>query len=233
MKMKINKKILLFCSVIVFSVVLVVGASYIKGKVVNNDNKPSVENKKSTTVKEKNQTLTKKEEAVEDNKKEIKASEESNEISEENKSSDLESEVNEANKENEVVYTEQEKSNEIHNDTKVQEPVNEEKSVTSVNIEIIDEASNSFTNKNFNVEFKEGESLNDVMVRFLPENADNYKMVDGYLSKLYGLKERDQGPYSGWIFYLNGVKSGVGTKDVILSSGDNITWKYVKDGVSS
>ena len=229
--MKINRKILLFCSIIILSIVLVVGASYAKGKLVNNDNKSSVVNKESTTKRNNNNNnLTKKDEVVENNNNEIKAAEESNHISEENKSSNIESKNNEVN---ETENREIEKSDVINNDTKAEQVVEEEKITKSINIEVIDEASNSLTNKNFTMEFKEGESLNDVMIRFLPEKAENYKMVDGYLSKLYGLKEREQGPNSGWIFYVNGVKSSIGAKDVILNNGDSILWKYVKDGVYS
>ena len=45
----------------------------------------------------------------------------------------------------------------------------------------------------------------------------------------YALGEFANGPYSGWMYTVNGVHVGSGLKDQVLKDGDKIVWHYVND----
>ena len=60
-----------------------------------------------------------------------------------------------------------------------------------------------------------------------------YKNKDGYISRIGELKERDNGPGSGWCYYINGSKASVGMRNLTLKVSDKIEWRYVADGVSN
>ena len=217
--MNTKKKILILCGVILVSAGLIYGANLIKAKVVSNNKVTAEETNKKETVNKK-ETASKKEEKnkVVDNKDNS-----TNATTEENVNKEQSEEKTPAENK-----TEEANSNSTTNKVTTEEPkpvVIEEKSKSLINIEIIDEAKKSFSNKNFSMEFTDGETLNDVMKRFLPQYGSDYKMANGYLSKLYGLKEKENGPYSGWTLYINGVKSSVGVNDIILKNGDSIILK--------
>ena len=58
-----------------------------------------------------------------------------------------------------------------------------------------------------------------------------------YFSDIGGLKERAEGPMSGWCFYVKKkgqsqfTKSNVGSGQYVLKNGDSVMWKYVKNGM--
>lgn len=43
------------------------------------------------------------------------------------------------------------------------------------------------------------------------------------------LAERDNGPYSGWMFTVNGKFTSTGMNDTVLHGGDSVVWRYVDD----
>lgn len=55
--------------------------------------------------------------------------------------------------------------------------------------------------------------------------------VAGYFKGMLKYNERDEGPMSGWIYYVNGVKANKGSKDCnsTLKKGDKLVWKFVDD----
>lgn len=82
--------------------------------------------------------------------------------------------------------------------------------------------------------FNEGETAANVTKKTLDSNNISYRLKDGfYISSMAGLNEFKAGPSSGWCFYVNGVKSSVGASSYILKSGDKITWKYLSDGLNN
>lgn len=247
--MKINKKkLIILIGVLIFSISLIYGANYLKSSLTDTSNKKITtevkEDKESKIENEDNKTkdniddVEKKEDATDDknktNNNEDNTLENNNTTNSmvENSSGNVENDqsttITNSSSNTETKNEETNVSSSEHNIVQA-----EEKKKPSISMQIIDEATNSFSAKNYTIEFTKGESLNDIMKRFLPQYATDYKIIEGYLSKLFGLKERDKGVNSGWVFYVNGVKSPVGMKDTYLNDGDNVTWKYVKDGVNN
>lgn len=54
-----------------------------------------------------------------------------------------------------------------------------------------------------------------------------------YFTMINNLKARDQGPLSGWCYFVNGAKPGVSCGAYKLKSGDVVQWKYLEDGVNN
>lgn len=48
-----------------------------------------------------------------------------------------------------------------------------------------------------------------------------------YVKGINGKFEFDEGPTSGWTYYVNGFKPGVSCGSYTVSAGDSITWDYV------
>lgn len=54
-----------------------------------------------------------------------------------------------------------------------------------------------------------------------------------YFYEIAGLKERSDGPLSGWCYFINGSKPGIGSGSYSLKKDDIIEWKFLKDGVNN
>lgn len=258
--MKLNKKkLIILIGVLIVSASLIYGANYLRASITNSsnnkvasnvdDNEESKAEIKDSKNKDNKESVEKKENtkdsSTESSNPKENSTENSNTTTNNNKqevasnNTQNNSAENTGNNQSTTTTDNNNKNTETKNEDKNVntakpsiEPVEEKKS-PAISMQIIDEASNSFAPKNYTLEFTKGESFNDIMKRFLPKYATDYKMIDGYLSKLFGLKERDAGINSGWIFYVNGVKSPVGMKDTYLNDGDSVTWKYVVDGVNN
>lgn len=54
--------------------------------------------------------------------------------------------------------------------------------------------------------------------------------MSGYIAGMLNLTEKKSGgPKSGWLYYVNGVKAAVGSKEYSLKNGDKLVWKFVED----
>lgn len=51
-----------------------------------------------------------------------------------------------------------------------------------------------------------------------------------YVTSIGGLKEKDKGPSSGWMYKVNGNFPSVAAGNYTLNSGDTIEWVYTHDG---
>lgn len=103
-----------------------------------------------------------------------------------------------------------------------------------VNFTIVDDVHNATilsTHGNFS-----GDSVGSITMKLLDAKGIKYRATGSgnsiYFSSINGVKERDAGPTSGWMYYVNGEKLNVGCGQYIPKQGDNIVWKYVKDGLS-
>ncbi|WMJ80884.1 DUF4430 domain-containing protein [Clostridium sp. MB40-C1] len=82
----------------------------------------------------------------------------------------------------------------------------------------------------------ENRSVADVTIEVLNKMGIRYKAVGSgdtiYFSSIDGIKERSQGPLSGWCYYVNGSKPPVGAGSYKLKKGEKIQWIFKKDGVN-
>lgn len=77
------------------------------------------------------------------------------------------------------------------------------------------------------VKINEGDTVYDVTVRVAKINRFQISAAsDGYISSINNLSEKIFNGSGGWIYRLNGMTVGKGTKEQKLSNNDEIEWKY-------
>lgn len=82
-----------------------------------------------------------------------------------------------------------------------------------------------------NVTVAPGSSAWMAMQKVMDSNNISYSNASGnYISSIAGLSEFDNGPNSGWFYYVNSVRPTVGVADYRLSNGDTIRLSYTNDG---
>jgi len=83
----------------------------------------------------------------------------------------------------------------------------------------------------------ENRTVGEITLRELENNGINYKQSGRgkvlYFTMINDLKARDNGPLSGWCYFVNGVKPGISCGAYKPKNGDVIEWKYLKDGVNN
>ncbi len=79
------------------------------------------------------------------------------------------------------------------------------------------------------VALTEGMSVLDATLLFAEQEEIEIVYKNAYIQKMGDYREKDYGPSSGWLYYVNGESAMVGCSDYILSDKDEILWKYVKD----
>ena len=85
------------------------------------------------------------------------------------------------------------------------------------------------------VEFSEGESVFDVLLRVCTERKIHMEYVDtpmyqsAYIEGIYNIYQRDCGELSGWMYKVNGWFPNFGSSRYILADGDSIAWVYTCD----
>ncbi|MBU3208109.1 DUF4430 domain-containing protein [Clostridium algidicarnis] len=188
-----------------------------------------------------------KDEPILDDDKKITSEEENKDKLEENKETENEKEsvenkklqsetkVSEPSKESKSDTQSSEiKNNEVKTETKNNTNVNpkepekkQEPNVTIVNDITGDVIASGYVNI-------DGQKVETVTRKILSDSSIEPPVVrSGYFSSIAGLKERSQGKSSGWCYYVNGVKPGIGASDYTLRSGDKLVWKFLLDGISN
>ena len=84
-----------------------------------------------------------------------------------------------------------------------------------------------------NAEYREGITVLDVLL----ESAKSHNIAvvysggksSAYVTSIAGLKERQHGPASGWIYTLNGESVMVPCGKQVLSPGDSVEWTYITE----
>lgn len=74
-----------------------------------------------------------------------------------------------------------------------------------------------------------GETVADIT----KQNVECKVKSGDYFYEIAGLKERSDGPLSGWCYFINGSKPGIGSGSYALKKDDIIEWKFLKDGVNN
>lgn len=81
-----------------------------------------------------------------------------------------------------------------------------------------------------------GESVGSITKKILESKGIKYRATGSssslYFSSINGIKERDDGPTSGWCYFVNGVKLNKGCGQYTPQNGEIVVWKYLKDGIS-
>lgn len=217
-----NKKII----VTVVVLVIAIGAYFGVTRLQQNFNRQALDDSASV-VKEEGLKEEKKEEITEVNNKPSEPNKE------ETKNKEVQQNNNSQNKEEPKQNNTEQKPKAESNSTQTQKPTNnkpEEKKVS--NFSAKDSVSGKIIVSGY-ISIKDGETAENATERFLRDNGVSFKNKDGYISRIGELKERDNGPNSGWCYYINGVKASVGMRNITLKTSDKIEWRYLADGVSN
>lgn len=87
--------------------------------------------------------------------------------------------------------------------------------------------------KQTEVEFKEGQTVYDVLLAVTKANNIELKTRGKgsflYVESIGGIAEFDQGPLSGWIYFVNGQKPDKSAGAYKLKPKDEIIWKFVEN----
>ena len=62
--------------------------------------------------------------------------------------------------------------------------------------------------------------------KILKENRITFGITSGYVRMIGGLKEKDCGDLSGWMYKVNGVLPPVSAKSYRLHDGDKVEFVY-------
>ncbi len=116
-----------------------------------------------------------------------------------------------------------------------------QKSVEQSSIEIIDEVHGNRVVLRKNLNGIDGQTVGYVTQKILDGAKISYTTKGTgstiYFSNINGLKERAEGPMSGWCYYVKKkgqsqfIKANIGSGQYVLKSGDSVIWKYVKNGM--
>ncbi len=85
------------------------------------------------------------------------------------------------------------------------------------------------------VEFKNGESVFDILARATKNNGIHMEFVktpiynSAYIEGINNIYEFDSGEGSGWMYSVNGVFPQRGASTYILAANDRIRWVYSQD----
>lgn len=82
--------------------------------------------------------------------------------------------------------------------------------------------------------FVDGQTVYDLLKAVAEEAGIEIKVRGSgsfaYVAGINGLSEFDEGPLSGWLYYVNGNHSTKSAGAYKLSKGDQVVWKYTLDG---
>lgn len=228
-----KKKVILSISIIVLSLILILGGNALRNNLANNNSSNSISKKVASANKPKSKQ-NEQAKAKNTTKVETKSSSDSSNDSKDTK-------VNQSadkNKETSV-------SNNQSSNAKQSSSSNDNKSVSSnavtpspapnppkpteePNLTIVDALSNTTILSTYvDVSGKTvGDvTLNTLMSKGIPveTTGSGYSL---YISSIAGLAEKEHGKNSGWIYFVNGNSPEVGCGSYKLNQGDKIIWRY-------
>ena len=82
---------------------------------------------------------------------------------------------------------------------------------------------------NKEVELNSGDSVYDILKKsgaVISARSSGYGI---YIEGINGMYEFDEGPTSGWIYYVNNTKANESCNKYYVSDGDCITWEYIDE----
>ena len=82
---------------------------------------------------------------------------------------------------------------------------------------------------NEKVTMQNGDTVYDILKRSGANVSARNSGYGIYVEGINGRFEFDEGPTSGWIYYVNGSKPNKSCGEYKVSSGDKITWDYISE----
>lgn len=171
--------------------------------------------------KEKNTKETKKEEKQETTDQTQETSESTQNDSQSSTQSTDETKTNDKNKSNSGQTSNNQSNNSSTNSSSNQQPTNEK---ITINIQVIG-MGNTMMAGTLNVD-KNSNALS-VLKIIAAKNGKEVEGSDYYVSGIGGLKEKQHGPMSGWMYSVNGVAPNMAAIKYNLKDGDKVVWYYV------
>ncbi|WP_053955272.1 S-layer homology domain-containing protein [Inediibacterium massiliense] len=80
-----------------------------------------------------------------------------------------------------------------------------------------------------NIEIHKNDTVGKITRKIFNEEGISYEATEGYFSSIAGQREKDKGPYSGWMYNINGNTTNVGADQYRLTGGEDIKWYYTLD----
>lgn len=197
---------------------------------------PSLDDDKKITVEEE-----KNEDKIQDNKDKIEDKKEAvnEKDSVDNKKSQPETKVSEPRKESkDEAQSDEIKNNEVKTETKnntnvkPKESEKKQEKKQEPNVRIVNDITGEEIASGYiNID---GQKVETVTRKVLSDSGIAPPVVkSGYFSSIAGLKERHPEKTSGWCYYVNGVKPGIGASTYVLKPGDKLVWKFLLDGINN
>lgn|GEM_PF-5717318 len=223
-----KKKVILSVSIVIVSLLLILGGNALRNNLTANNKNDNV-SKKVTAVNKaaKNQTKNMEHKSV--SKTETKVSSDSK-VAKENQSEDKGKETT-ATASNQASNASQSSSNTSQSagGSKVVTPApNPPKPTEEPNFTVVDTIDNKTILSTY-VDVS-GKTVGDVTLNALMSKGISVETTGSgyslYISAIAGVREKEHGKNSGWIYFVNGNSPQVGCGSYKLNQGDKVIWKY-------
>lgn len=221
-----KKKIILSVSIVIVSLLLILGGNALRNNLTANNKNDNVSKKVAAVNKAaKNQTKNMEPKSV--SKTETKVSSESK-VAKENQSADKGKETTTTNQASSTAQSSSNTSQSPSSNKEVTPAPNPPKPTEEPNFTIVDTISNKTILSTY-VDVS-GKTVGDVTLNALMSKGIPVETTGSgyslYISAIAGVREKEHGKNSGWIYFVNGNSPQVGCGSYKLNQGDKVTWKY-------
>lgn len=222
-----KRKVILSVSIIIVALLLILGGNALRNNLTDN-NKSSDVSKKVAAVNKESKNKTKETPDSSVTKAETKESSDSK-VAKENQSADKGKETAASTK---VSSTNQKSSTTTNqsvssNDAATPAP-SPQKPAEEPNLTVVDALSNKTIFSAY-VDVS-GKTVGDVTLNSLMSKGISVESTGSgyslYISAIAGIREKEHGKNSGWIYFVNGNSPQVGCGSYKLNKDDKVVWKY-------
>lgn len=221
-----KKKIILSVSIIIVALLLILGGNALRNNLTDSDKNSNV-SKKVTAVNKEKKNQPKDISAKSDSKTETKASSDSK-VAKENKSDDKGKEAAASNKVSSTTQTSSSTTSQSVSSNNSAPAPSPQKPTEEPNFTVVD----ALDNKTIFSAYVDvsGKTVGDVTLNSLMSKGISVEATGSgyslYISAIAGIREKEHGKNSGWIYFVNGNSPQVGCGSYKLNKGDKIIWKY-------
>ncbi|MFL0252283.1 DUF4430 domain-containing protein [Clostridium neuense] len=223
-----KKKVILSVSIIILSLILILGGNALRSKLTdNNSNNVS---KKITAV---NQVKKKqvKDTSVKDTSKAQTKDSDAGKAANNKQATDKSKENSVSNKEsssNPNSGSSSAPSNKSASSNRIVTPAPSPKPSEEPNLTVLDTVSNRTILSTY-IDVS-GKTVGEVTLNALSSKGISVETTGSgyslYISAIAGVREKEHGKNSGWIYFVNGSSPQIGCGSYKLKQGDKVTWKY-------